>query len=122
MFVGSPLSMAVQRGLSASAWSVRQMPPPAVATQARQSPALPAAPQSGPTTSAVTRPEVTESFRLSVVGPGAKGTSGPANCQVDATAVRAWTSGVPGAKARVPRRVGSAATWVSARLTCAALT
>src|SRR4051794_41507483 len=105
--VGSPLGCAVQCGDSASASSLRQMPPPAVATQARQAP-LPVCPASqvGLTTSAVTRPEVNESRRLSVVGPGVNGTSGPANCQFEPTSWRAETSGVPGANERAFTRVG----------------
>src|SRR4051794_23409596 len=78
-FVGSPLSMEVQVTVAALASSVRQRPPPAAATHRRQP--CPAAPQLGSIASAVTRPDVIESLRLSVVGAGANPRVGPANDQ-----------------------------------------
>src|SRR3954469_14213258 len=69
-FVGRPSSIGVQRTLTAFASSVRQRPPPAAASHSRQP--WPGLPQLGSIASAVTRPEVIESLRLSVVGPGAK--------------------------------------------------
>src|SRR5689334_10089614 len=53
--VFSPSSIGVQVGLVSSAFSVRQIPPPAAATQRRQP--SPSVPQLGSIASAVTRPD-----------------------------------------------------------------
>src|SRR4051812_35076152 len=90
--VGRPVSTASHSGTVALASSVRQMPPPAAAIHRRQ---LPGDPQEGSIAIAVTRPEVTESLRLSVTGPGANGRSGPKNCQSAPTPARALASRTP---------------------------
>src|SRR3954467_14851093 len=77
--VGRPSSIALHAGVAAVAFAVRQSPPPAAAIHSRQP--LPGLPQLGSTASAVTRPEVIESLRLSVVAPGAKGVVGPSRSQ-----------------------------------------
>src|SRR4051794_1126540 len=104
-FVGSPLSIAVQATWPAFASSVRHRPPPAAATHRRQP--FPGAPQLGSIASAVTRPEVIESFRLSVVGAGAKPVVGPRNVQSAPTSERAIASRTPERKSERSRRVGS---------------
>ena len=114
--MGSPLSIAVHVGVVASASAVRHTPPPAAATQRRQP--WPASPQLGSTAMPVTRPEVIESLRLSVVAPGANGSSGPAKAQLEPTPARAATSRTPALKADFGSRVGSALRPLRAAVTC----
>ena len=74
--VGRPAVTACHVGCGSRPLFVRQMPPPAAATHTRQPEP---APQFWSMASAVMRPEVIESRRLSVVGPGATPTVGPRN-------------------------------------------
>ena len=90
--------------------SVRQMPPPAAATHSRQP--WPGLPQFGSIASAVTRPDVIESFRLSVVGAGReRRSSGRGSVQSAPTPARAAASRAcpcgtarPSAASAAPRR------------------
>src|SRR3954468_24733581 len=104
--VGSPFSSAVQRTSAALASFVRQMPPPAAATHSRQPWA--GLPQLGSIASAVTRPEVIESLRVSVVGAGAEPGGGPRDGHPAPTLARAARSRAPLRNCEALRRVGSA--------------
>src|SRR3954467_12234619 len=104
--VGRPSSIALHAGVAAVAFAVRQSPPPAAAIHRRQP--LPGLPQLGSTARAVTRPEVSETLRLSGVGPGARAVVGPSSSQSAPTVAAASALGVPRLNCVAGRRVGIA--------------
>src|ERR1700741_1134443 len=76
-FVAKDCDTNVQAGVVSSAWSVRQIPPPAAATQRRQNEVL----QPGASTRASTGPPVTLSAPLKASRPDSNAILGPASCQ-----------------------------------------